>query len=65
MYANLRRLIAALILLAGIATSLPAAAQTWPSHPVRIVNTFAAGGAADVLARTVAEGLTQTFGQPF
>jgi tripartite-type tricarboxylate transporter receptor subunit TctC len=42
-----------------------AQAQTWPTRPVRIVNTFAAGGAADLLARTVADGLTAAFGQPF
>jgi tripartite-type tricarboxylate transporter receptor subunit TctC len=42
-----------------------AQAQAWPTRPVRIVNTFAAGGAADLLARTVADGLTTAFGQPF
>jgi tripartite-type tricarboxylate transporter receptor subunit TctC len=57
------RWIAALaIAILGIA---PAAAQNWPSHPVRIVNGFAAGGAADVLARMAAEQLTKTFGQQF
>jgi len=62
---NLKHIRTALIILAALQASPPAAAQTWPSHPVRIVNTFAAGGAADVLARTVAEGLGATFGQPF
>jgi tripartite-type tricarboxylate transporter receptor subunit TctC len=39
--------------------------QNWPTRPVRIINTFAAGGAADLLARTVADGLSSAFGQPF
>ena len=55
----------ALIALVGAAMCEPAAAQTWPTRPVRIINTFAAGGAADLLARTVADGLSAAFGQPF
>src|SRR5262245_12883335 len=43
----------------------PAAAQEWPQRPVRIVNTFAPGGTADVLARTVADHLSAAFGQQF
>jgi tripartite-type tricarboxylate transporter receptor subunit TctC len=43
----------------------PASAQTWPAKPVRIVNTFAAGGTADVLARQVADGLSSAFKQQF
>jgi tripartite-type tricarboxylate transporter receptor subunit TctC len=42
-----------------------AGAADWPTRPVRIVNTFAPGGAADILARMAADQLTKTFGQQF
>ena len=42
-----------------------ASAQEWPGRPVRIVNTFAAGGAADVLARIMADHLSTAFKQQF
>jgi tripartite-type tricarboxylate transporter receptor subunit TctC len=51
--------------LALVAASGAASAQDWPIKPVRIVNTFAPGGAADYLARTIAEGLSTAFGQQF
>jgi tripartite-type tricarboxylate transporter receptor subunit TctC len=43
----------------------PARAEEWPARPVRIVNTFAAGGAADILARLVADALSKAFHQQF
>src|SRR3954471_4591929 len=50
---------------AGLFVSTPSSAQDWPNRPVRLVNTFAAGGTADVLARMVADGLSAAFKQQF
>jgi tripartite-type tricarboxylate transporter receptor subunit TctC len=44
--------------------SLPAAAQDFPSRPVRLVVPFAAGGIVDVVARIVAERLQGELGRP-
>ncbi|SOZ38084.1 tripartite tricarboxylate transporter substrate binding protein [Cupriavidus neocaledonicus] len=42
----------------------PAHAQAWPTKVVRIVVGGPAGGTADILARLLAEGLTQALGKP-
>jgi tripartite-type tricarboxylate transporter receptor subunit TctC len=42
-----------------------ASADEWPSHPVRIIVPFGAGGAGDTLARVVAQHLSESLGQPF
>ncbi len=55
-----------LFLIAQIALAVGASAtDNWPDRPVKIIVPFPAGGSTDIVAREVAQGLQQKFGQPF
>ena len=58
---NLRFALAACAVLLFCA---PAAAQPWPTKPVRIIAAGTAGGTADIVARLLADALAKELGQP-
>ncbi|HXW39729.1 MAG TPA: tripartite tricarboxylate transporter substrate binding protein [Xanthobacteraceae bacterium] len=51
--------------LAVLSCTLSAAAQEWPTRPVRIIVPFAAGATPDVVARMIADYLHDKLQQPF
>src|ERR1700757_1784944 len=55
-------IIAAALLLAG---AVPSSAEGYPTRPVRIIVGFPAGGPTDVIARLVAQHLSDALGQQF
>src|SRR5256885_9643193 len=56
-----------LVVAVGFAMSAfaePAVAQSFPERTITLINPYAAGGPADLLARTVADGMSETLGRP-
>lgn len=49
----------------AVCWALPAAAQQYPTKPVRVIVPFGAGGPADLYARFLSQRLSETMGQQF
>jgi tripartite-type tricarboxylate transporter receptor subunit TctC len=60
---NFLHLLAGAVVLSTV--SRIAQAQAYPSRPVRLIEGFGAGGAADIIARLMGQWLSERLGQPF
>lgn len=59
-----RSTVSAALASACLAWLLPAAAETYPDKPVRLVIPYAAGGSGDITARALAQQMTAQWKQP-
>jgi tripartite-type tricarboxylate transporter receptor subunit TctC len=61
------RILRLLVVMAGLAAALVAGAvlaQPYPSKPVKLIVTYPPGGSSDLMARILAQKLTDAWGQP-
>jgi tripartite-type tricarboxylate transporter receptor subunit TctC len=59
------RIVFLMAALCGVAMATPAAAQSYPSKPVRLIVPQPAGGGTDTVARVLAAQVQEQWGQPF
>lgn len=52
------------IAIASLAFAATAAQAAYPDRPIKIIVTFASGGASDIVARVIADPLSKKLGQP-
>jgi tripartite-type tricarboxylate transporter receptor subunit TctC len=67
MFQHLRRYALSTLLLGGIALSANAQlnSSVFPSKPIKVIVGYSAGGAVDIVARALAQSMSQSMGVPF
>lgn len=60
----MRGTIRALTAAGALLATLPAGAQTWPAQPIKFVQGFQAGGNPDIVARLLAQPMSEMLGVP-
>src|SRR3954471_4923433 len=48
----------------SVCVAAPLCAQTFPNKPIRMLVAYAPGGGTDILARTIAQAMSEDLGQP-
>jgi len=59
----MRAFAAAAVALLSVVCGAPAAGQTYPARPIRVIVAYPPGGSTDIVARLIAQKLTERFGQ--
>ena len=62
--ARARDVLGALMLGTALLTPLTVHAQSYPNRPIKIIVPYAAGGAVDIVARTIGQPLAEALKQP-
>lgn len=60
---GIKKLVAAVAGATFLVIAVPAAAQNYPSKPIRFIAPFPPGGASDILCRIIGQKLTEAWGQ--